>query len=318
MPKEIILDTDIGTDVDDCLALATALGSPELNLLGVTCVYGDVVLRSRMIQQLLHMAGRDDVAVYAGAGMTLTGRRSVYWEGHEGEGILDETTRLPPLPEKHAATYLVETVRKRPGQVHLIGIGPLTNIALALSLEPKLLELVASFTIMGGAARTSGDFDLPVAEHNLACDPEAAHIVFAHSVRTEVIPLDVTTLVTIRPDTLDELLAAPHPFTWAIGDQLRRYPRFHEQGFTYPHDPLAVLSVARPDLFSRTDLHVDILSDRSEYDGAMLISAPSKTRPANSSVSLRVNSDVIERELRQRLLQEAVMGKRVSLGNSRH
>src|SRR5215467_10346800 len=90
MPIRVILDTDIGTDVDDCLALALILASPELQLEGVTCVYGDALLRARMVRKLLRLAGREEVPVYVGAEKPLLCRRPVYWAGHEGVGLLEE------------------------------------------------------------------------------------------------------------------------------------------------------------------------------------------------------------------------------------
>jgi purine nucleosidase len=302
MAKDILLDTDIGTDVDDCLALATILGSPELNLVGVTSVYGDVALRARMVQRLLSLAGREDIPVHAGARLPLTGQRGVYWEWHEGEGLIDDGTALPPLPERDAAGFIVETLRERPGEVHLLAIGPLTNLALALHLEPRLFDLAAGVTLMGGAVRED-DLSLPIAEHNLKCDPEAARLVFAHGRDLRVIPLDVTTKVRVRSDLLDALRASAHPFTNAVGDQLRRYPRFATQGWTHPHDPLAVLALAQPDLLPLTDLHIEILAAGTPHDGAMLVTTPSESHPANARIALHVDAASIASALRHRLLR---------------
>src|SRR5690606_24072096 len=99
----LLFDTDIGTDVDDCLALAVLLGSPEIDLLGVTTVYGDVALRARMVRKLLDLAGRDDVPVLVGDGAPLMRNRHVYWPGHEGVGLLaeDDTARFGQNPDRH-------------------------------------------------------------------------------------------------------------------------------------------------------------------------------------------------------------------------
>ena len=118
----VILDTDIGTDVDDCLALAFLLGSPELRLEGVTCVYGDVQLRSRMIRKLLRLAGRDDVPVMLGAGEPLLRRLPVYWPGHEGVGLLGPDDDLPPADPEHAVDQREDRVELRflPGHVVIV------------------------------------------------------------------------------------------------------------------------------------------------------------------------------------------------------
>ena len=173
----LILDTDIGTDVDDCLALAVILGSPELQLEGVTCVYGDVQLRARMVLELLRLAGRDDVPVMLGVELPLLRRRPVFWPGHEGKGLLETAeATVAPAPE-HAVDYLVRTIMENPGEIHLLAVGPLTNVALAMQREPRLAERLGHLTIMGGAGRGPGQYGLPSAEHNVKCDPEAAHVV---------------------------------------------------------------------------------------------------------------------------------------------
>jgi purine nucleosidase len=303
--KEILLDTDIGTDVDDCLALATLLGSPELALAGVTTVYGDVLLRARMTQRLLQLAGREhgDIPVYTGARLPLTGTRDIYWEGHEGQGLVDDGTEPPP-PRDDAPGFIVETLRARPGEIHLLAIGPLTNIALALHREPRLLDLAASFTIMGGSVRACvDDLHLPIAEHNLKCDPEAARLVFAHASQVTVVPLDVTTKARVGAEVRDALLASPHPFTQAVGDQLRRYPKIARQGWTNPHDPLAVLALAQPDLLPLTSLRVEILAHGSPHDGAMLVTTPTDAKPANVHVALTIDVPAVEAVLRERLLR---------------
>ena len=123
--KKVILDTDIGTDVDDCLALAVLLGSPEVELVGVTCVYGDVQLRSRMVRKLLALAGQAETPVYAGLEPPLLGVRPVFWPGHEGVGLLHaEDDALAPEAE-HAVDALLRITREQPGEIDLIAIGPL-------------------------------------------------------------------------------------------------------------------------------------------------------------------------------------------------
>jgi len=303
MAKEILLDTDIGTDVDDCLALATILGSPELWLVGVTTVHGDGLVRARMTQRLLQLAGREDIPVHTGARLPLVGTREIYWEGHEGQGLVEDATELPP-PGDDAPGFIVEALRARPGEIHLLAIGPLTNIALALHREPRLFALAASFTIMGGAVRASrDDLGLPIAEHNLRCDPEAARLVFASGPAATVIPLDVTMKARVGEDVRDALLAAPHPFTRAVGDQLRRYPRMASQGWTHPHDPLAVLALAQPGLLPLTPLRVEILAHGTRYDGAMLVATPTDAAPANVHAALEIDAATVESALRERLLR---------------
>ena len=160
MTIKVVLDTDIGTDVDDCLALAVLLGSPEVELVGVTCVYGDVRLRARMVRKLLRLAGRAEMPVYAGLESPLLGVRPVFWPGHEGVGLLErEDDSLLPEAE-HAVDYLLRVTREQPGEIHLIAIGPLGNVAMAIRRDPGFLERLAGLTIMGGVFRGPGRWNM--------------------------------------------------------------------------------------------------------------------------------------------------------------
>ncbi|HEX2908484.1 MAG TPA: nucleoside hydrolase, partial [Phototrophicaceae bacterium] len=170
MPIRTILDTDIGTDVDDCLALALILASPEFQLEGVTCVYGDVLLRARIAKKLLQLRGVTNVPVMVGARKPLMGQRPVYWEGREGDGLLTAADDyLRPEPE-FAPDYIARMVMENPGEIHLICIGPLTNAALAFLREPQLAQQLKHLTLMGGVIRGPHDLSLPYAEHNIICD----------------------------------------------------------------------------------------------------------------------------------------------------
>src|SRR5690348_237137 len=132
MPISVILDTDIGTDVDDCLALALLVSSPELQLEAVTCVYGDTTLRSRMTRKLLQLRGLTDIPVYAGAIKPLVSQRPIWWEGHEGQGLVDPSDPSQEPAVGFAPDILVQQVMNNPGKIHIIAIGPLTNIALSI------------------------------------------------------------------------------------------------------------------------------------------------------------------------------------------
>lgn len=293
MTTRLILDTDIGTDVDDCLALALILGSPELTLAGVTCVYGDVALRARMVRQLLALHGTRGVPVLQGASDTLLGLRPIYWEGHEGQGLLEGAAHTPLKDnedeDEDAVAFIVRTARAGSGAIHLLAIGPLTNVALALKREPRLVHDLAGVTIMGGVVRGPGSLDLPYVEHNIRCDPEAAQIVFASGLPITLVPLDVTTRVRIDREGVARIAAAGTPFHAAVADQVARYPRFGRLGYTYLHDPLAAALVARPDLATYTAAHLDLELGGRHTAGATLLRAPSDDAPANVRVALDVD-----------------------------
>ncbi len=294
MPIRVIFDTDIGTDVDDILALAEILTSPELELAGVTCVYGDVLLRARMARKVLALRGCPDVPVCVGAQKPLLGLRPVYWAGHEGKGLLSpEDEALQPSPE-HAVDFIVREVMANPGRIHLIAVGPLTNVALAFLREPRLAENLAHLTIMGGAVRGPGALHLPYAEHNIKCDPEAAHVVLSAGAPVTLVPLDVTTQVRIRPEGVTRIRAGGTPFHEAIAGQVEAYPPFKARGWTHLHDPLAVASLIRRDLMGLEALHIDVELDSRHAAGATLARTPAEGAPANAEVALAVDADAFE------------------------
>jgi purine nucleosidase len=298
-----ILDTDIGTDVDDCLALAVILGSPELALEAVTCVYGDVELRGRMVRKLLALRGRDDVPIRLGARTPLLGLRDVYWVGHEGKGLLDGEGGSVAFSPEHAVDFIVRTVMENPGEIHLLAIGPLTNVALAMLKEPRLAANLAHLTIMGGALRGPDSVNLAVAEHNIVCDPEAAHVVLASGAPMTLVPLDVTTRCRIQPDGVAQLRGIGDPFHDAVADQVERYPRFARTGATYLHDPLATAIVIEPGLVETVPLNVTVETHGRLTAGMTVIRAPTEALPATAAVALRVDPPRAEAFILERLLR---------------
>src|SRR5262245_10424073 len=150
MPRRIVLDTDIGTDVDDALALALALASPEIELVAVTTVAGDTTLRARIAARLLALAGRDDIPVYPGCARALSSPGGFAWFGHEGDGILDGSRDA--VSGEPAVDALLRLFGSG-DEIELVAIGPLTNVAVALEREPAFARRVARLTVMGGWLR---------------------------------------------------------------------------------------------------------------------------------------------------------------------
>jgi purine nucleosidase len=299
----VILDTDIGTDVDDCLALAVLLGSPEIDLVGVTTVYGDVGLRARMVRKLLTLAGRDEVSVHEGVDAPLMRNRPVYWPGHEGVGLLEvgDEDRFGQAPEQHAVDYLIERVMAAPGEAHLLAVGPLTNVAAAMIRQPELAYNLAHLTIMGGyiAPWTGGG---GTAEHNIRCDPEAARVVFASGAPISLVPLDVTLKTVITREGLAVIREVGTPFHDAVADQVLRYPPFEERGGqTFLHDPLAAAAIARPDLLEWHELAVDAELAGRLTTGMTVARQPGPEAPATAHVAMAVDAVAAEREIIERI-----------------
>jgi purine nucleosidase len=292
MPTRIVLDTDLGTDVDDCLALATVLASPELQLEGVTCVYGDVAVRARMARRLLELAGRAEVPVLTGASEPLLGLRPVYWEGHEGEGLIADDD---PPPMRGAVAFLIETALASPGAIHILAVGPLTNVALALRAEPRLAAALAGLTIMGGVMRGPGQWAQPYAEHNIRCDPEAAHIVLSAGVPITLVPLDVTTQVRIGPADVARIRTGGGPFRQAVAEQIDRYPSYRRRGYTFLHDPLAAAVMVDPSLVTLEPLQVEVELGGRLAAGATLVRAPDPAGPPPAQVAVAVERERAER-----------------------
>jgi purine nucleosidase len=298
MTLPLILDTDIGTDVDDCLALALLLASPEVELRGITTVYGDVLLRSQMVLKLLALRGASPIPVAAGAERSLEERGPVYWEGHEGQGLLTpDDLALRPTGE-HAAEMIVRLARENPGQIHLAAIGPLTNVALALLRDPELPRLLAGITVMGGAVGAH----LPAVEHNFKCDPEAAKLVLGSGASLRIVPLDVTTLVRIEAADVAAIRALDDPFHCAVAAQVERYPRYQQRGgWTYLHDPLAVAALIRPDLVEWTPVRAGVETGEADSPGK-LAADPATKEDANAEIALRVDVPAAHQFIVERLL----------------
>ncbi|MFJ8895547.1 nucleoside hydrolase [Leifsonia sp. NPDC102414] len=249
-PTSIVLDTDIGTDVDDILALAVILGSPELSLSGVTTVYGDVELRARMVARAIRSAGASLPPIVPGRSQTRSGR-PVWWPGHEGRlmhGLEDEAIDSGDAVAVLAAS---ETV---------VGIGPLTDLAALAELPGRR---TSHAYLMGG------DFGAPSrVEHNIRCDVAAADVVFRSSLQLTVVGLDQTERVRIDARMLDRIADAGE-FGAMLAAEVQQFWRFAEQDYNVPHDAIAVLSVIRPDLFTFSSgvIEVDTSGESAELEG---------------------------------------------------
>jgi purine nucleosidase len=257
---QVILDTDIGTDVDDALALSVLLGSPEIDLVAVTTVYGDTLLRARMVTRLLTLAGRDGVTVRAGLRVTPAGR-DIYWAGHEGSTMPDlEREVVADADDPTAAIrLLLDTVRSNPGGVTVLAVGPLTNLGAAISSDPAFATDAAEFVIMGGHFGVP-DQPPPSVEHNIKCDPESAAIVFASGAKIRVVGLDVTQQTRIRAGELARISAAG-ALGGELGEEIRQYWTVGGSEGNTPHDPLVAVAISRPDLFTFVDADVSVLMD---------------------------------------------------------
>lgn len=243
--RPFYLDCDTG--IDDALALAYLLASPQADVRGIGTVSGNVsaAVGARNTLDLLQLAGHAHIPVALGAHDPLAGSfggGAPWVHGENGIGEVSLEVASVSLAPESAAEMLVRLAHEHPGTLRLLAIGPLTNIAEALRLDPALPSLVDEITIMGGAALAPGNIS-PVAEANIFNDPEAAALVLSADWDVTLVPLDVTMANVLEETHRQELLAAPGPVPRALGEMLGYYFRFYEGLFGRPcsamHDPLA-------------------------------------------------------------------------------
>lgn len=237
----VILDTDIGSDVDDLLALVLILGTPDIDLVGVTTVYGDTRLRARIARSVLGKAGRH-VPVHAGLAAPLSGRE-VWWAGHEG--VLHGDLAREAYDSDDAVRFLVDTVIAAPGEIDVMAIGPLTNIAAAIAADERFSRSVRHLWLMGGS------FTDDEPEHNFRSDDVAARTVFASGIPTTVSGLEITRRINIGSDELARIAEAGQVGR-LIEAEIEQWWKFWDTAWNVPHDPVTVLTLTRPDLFEFT------------------------------------------------------------------
>lgn len=245
---------DVDTGVDDALAIMLALRSPELEVLGITTVSGNVPVSRCTANTLLvlEMLGAPDIPVVAGAAAPL-GRRAFTATDVHGPDGLGGVTRNYPIPSRQArqgaADFLLEMVGRTPGEVTLITMGPLTNLATAIRRDEKTMRQLQDVTVMGGAIRVPGNV-AATTEFNFAVDPEAAAIVLAAGLNLTLVPLDVTEQIILTRDAVEG--AGDGRLPAFVREITAATMVFHRdvEGFDgmFLHDPLAVGTVVDPSL----------------------------------------------------------------------
>jgi purine nucleosidase len=286
--RPVILDTDIGSDVDDILALVMLAKSPELALVGITTVYGDTILRAKIARATCQMLERPDIDIIPGAPKPISGRQ-VYWAGHEGEGIPDlEAVSIDDV--KKAEDYLVEKAKTHAGEIEILAIGPLTNIAKAIELSADFAKQVKQLYLMGGA------YWLDRPEHNIRCDVDAAQKVFDSGIPITAIGLDLTLRVWITEEDVKRISALPHQLGKTLENQIRAWWVFRDLDRNHPHDPLAALSMIRPELFRFEYCNVRVGRRGQEFGKTMVSDCgKGKVRIASDVFVLTAEKEIVDR-----------------------
>ncbi len=263
-PRNIIIDTDPGQD--DAVAILLALGSPELAVLGITAVAGNVplALTEKNVRTICELADRSDIPVYAGAIRPLVRKlvTAEYVHGKTGLNgpVLPEPTM--PLQEQHAVDFIVETLMAEAEKsVTLCVLGPLTNIALAMIREPKIVPRIAEIVLMGGGCFEGGN-TTPAAEFNIYVDPHAAKIVFEAGVPITMFPLDVTHKALTTRKRVQEFRDMNTKAGTATAELLDFFERFDEVKYGTEggplHDPNVIAWLLKPELYSGRHINIEI------------------------------------------------------------
>ncbi len=307
----VIFDCDPGQD--DAIALLLALASPELEVLGITTVAGNVPLKLTQLnaRKTRELARRPEVPVLAGAGRPLKRSLVTAEEVFGASGL--EGAALPepelPLDPRHAVDFIVETVMARPaGVVTLLPVAPLTNIALAVQKEPRLARHLKEIVLMGGSIGLGNT--TPAAEFNIYVDPHAAEIVFASGAKLTMLGLDVTHQAITTPERVAAIAAHGTRVAGVVADWLRFYDRHDAERYGTRggplHDPCAVGYVLWPELFKGRPCHVAVETEGRHTIGRTVVEWwPPKTRrpagPPNCMVINQIDHETFFQRMTERL-----------------
>jgi inosine-uridine nucleoside N-ribohydrolase len=312
-PRKVILDTDFNTIGDDgqTLAMAAQLhATKDVELLGLTIVAGNQYLLQEVsdaLKAVERLGLENKVGVYAGAEIPflhdyasfqqeklLFGNATAYTAAYKNPPTKELVS--PPdgfathtVPQKqHAVDFIIETIHRYPGEVTLLAIGPLTNIAIAIRKDPSIVPMIKDIVIMGGQIYVPGNSYIGAGETNWWFDPESARVVLRANITRKIIPLDVTNIVTITNETYDRI--AGHEPSTAITRLFGDIERFR-----YIYDTIALASLVVPSLdLDVRDIYVDVSCDFNAQYGKGIVSVenpyPGLVIQTMSSVVFQINN----------------------------
>jgi len=287
--EPVIFDTDIGTDIDDAYALVALIQRPELELLGVTTVSSDAVARARLAAKLLSVAGGkwSSVPVYAGISTATQYMKQVEW----ADGFTS-----PSLHDHGGIEFMQQQINARPGEVTLIAVGELTNIAALLESQPGIGKKIRAIALMGGAVyRGYSPGSKPEPEWNIKSNAAAARTVFTSGVPLLVAPLDSTADLKLTPEMRVELFSRGVPMTNALAalNSIWRHTNTWKGENPTLFDVLAVELVAPRTPYKLTELNIEVAADG--------LTKPVKGGTPNAKVALTVDVPAFMKEFVARL-----------------
>ncbi|MFA5857185.1 MAG: nucleoside hydrolase [Candidatus Pacearchaeota archaeon] len=270
MNRYKIIETDPGTDVDDALAILYGLRSPDVEIVSLNMVYGNVDLRAKITKKILELDNKN-IPVYVGESTPIRTVKPIFHFGREGEGLLtkDEIEKKES-PNISSIDFLVEEINKNPGKYDLISIGAMTNIAKAFLLDKTLETKINHLYIMGGSISYPKRFDIEnyrgpnKVEHNVACDVEAADILIRSKCPKTLLTYDITSRANIQLEDLSKLkeLGEPEESIFnmiEIWNQYLRQKGNPNMDYCSMHDPLTLMVSIKPDLIKtkKVPIYVD-------------------------------------------------------------
>jgi len=268
---KVIFDTDfVFPPQDDAMALIFALNCPELEILGITTVAGNKNVERATVDALkvLEIAGRDDIQVFRGANRPLVHEKDDFAVKAYGGWWSDEPAPAPPggFAKKKAepgtaVDFIVHTVMQNPGQITILAIGPLTNIAMAIRMEPAFARNVKQLVIMGGAIASvpdGGGNVTPNAEFNFWVDPEAAKVVLRSGISIILSPLNVSRKTKFTKEWYEKIVVVDTPLTRVIKERLGSYFQKNPDRVSFMYDQVAAATLIDPTLMKTAELFVDV------------------------------------------------------------
>lgn len=254
----IVIDTDIGSDIDDALALLLAFHLTGVKILGITTVYGDSALRAKITHKLVQAAGHN-IPLAAGISQPLGSQLPIWFAGTEGKGVLTPEEVKAPLSDfgisANAVDLLVDTVLSQPGKVTVVALGALTNIAQAIDKDPGFVDALGELVFMGGSIVYPGEWPSTLMpdkaywagpSHNIRCDVTAARKVLKAGIPTRIVTNDATRHYWLEGSPIERFNTTANPAARLVGVMLEKWLEYRSQTFgrpirgTCPHDALTL------------------------------------------------------------------------------
>ena len=312
--QKIILDCDPGHD--DAIAILMTLASPEeLDLLGLTCVGGNSSLdmTTKNALKICELAGSTNIAVFSGCERPMVRQLSTAENVHgksgldlPGGAVLPEPTMS--LRSQHAVDFIIDTLMTESSRsITLCPTGPLTNIAMAMIREPKIIPRIQEIVFMGGAAISPGN-TTPAAEFNIYVDPHAAHVVLSSGVKLVMMGLDVTHQVQVTPPRMQAIKTLGRQVSQTVADLITFYGSFDLEQWDMKgaalHDPCVIAYLLDQDIFTLKHVNVEVETNEGLTLGETVADWKYVTdRPLNCHVAYRANDDRFFELLTDRLLK---------------